>query len=49
MPQNARPTIPRHYWRTRPYSIYRDSGWTNPSILTQDIPADRVLVEALKP
>ena len=49
MPQNARPTIPRHYWRTLTYSIYTSSGWTNPSILTQDIPADRVLIEASDP
>ncbi len=49
MPQNARPTVPRHYWRTLTYSIYTSSGWTNPFISIEDIPANEVLIEASNP
>ena len=49
MPESARPTVPRYYWRTLTYSIYLGSGWTNPPASAEDVSADQVLIDATNP
>ena len=44
MPQNAHLLVPRYYWRTLTYSIYTGSGWSNPPVSTQDVPANKAIV-----
>jgi transglutaminase-like putative cysteine protease len=44
MPAVANPTVPHYYWRALTYSIYTGSGWDNPSVLAEDIPADQAVL-----
>ena len=45
MPESARPIVPRYYWRTLTYQTYTGSGWTNPSVISEDVPAENSLFE----
>jgi transglutaminase-like putative cysteine protease len=49
MPPNAQLLVPRYYWRAMTYSIYTGSGWANPAVSTDDIPADQALIESSDP
>ena len=49
MPPSAHPMAPHYYWRTLTYSIYTGAGWTNPSVMVEDISADQALVEESNP
>ena len=49
MSPNAHPIVPRYYWRTLTYSIYTGSGWTNPPVSAEDVPADQALVDSTNP
>ena len=48
MPPSVHPIVPRYYWRTLTYSIYTGGGWSNPSVLVEDISADQALIEAVE-
>jgi transglutaminase-like putative cysteine protease len=49
MPANATQSIvvPRYYWRALTYSIYTGVGWSNPPVLTEDIPISQELLKSL--
>ena len=49
MSRNAQPLVPRYYWRTLTYSIYSGSGWNNPTVSAEDIPADQALIDSTDP
>ena len=47
MPASASPAAPRYYWRALTYSIYTGVGWSNPPVLTEDIPINQELLKSL--